>query len=320
MIFILGYISNHLYGKGMYFRMSKKWVYPLSAVVLGSSLMLSACGSADTGKTEKKPETATPEQPATNNQATPAATTPAVAPELQASIDQYQKWVIEQTDQLVKSTEGFTNAVKSGDMETAKKLYAPARAYYERIEPIAESLGDFDPWIDAREGDVPDNEWRGYHKLEKALWETKSVADQGKVADQLLQDVKQLRVKVESVDIDVKMLVTGAVELLNEVSTSKVTGEEERYSRTDMYDFAANVEGANEIFKVLKSTVEAKDAALATEIEDRFKALDQELAPYRKGDGFVLYNEIKEDQVKKLSQALDALAEPLSKMGTILGG
>lgn len=296
--------------------MSKKWVYPLSAVVLGSSLMLSACGSGDT---EKKPEAAAPEQPAASNQ-TASSTTGTSTPDLKAPIEQYQKWVIEQTDQLVKETEAFTNAIKAGDMEKAKELYAPARSYFEKIEPIAESLGDFDPWIDAREGDVPDSEWRGYHKLEKALWETKSVKGMDKVADQLLQDVKQLRVKVENVQIDVPMLVTGAVELLNEVSTSKVTGEEERYSHTDMYDFAANVEGAYEIFKVLKSAVEAKDPALASEIESRFKALDEEIAPYRKGDGFVLYTEIKEDQVKKLSQTLDALAEPLSKMGTIVGG
>ncbi|HBZ81562.1 MULTISPECIES: iron uptake system protein EfeO [Brevibacillus] len=295
--------------------MMKKWGYPLSAVVLGSSLMLSACGSAETPKEEKKPEATQPATPAATE--TPAATT---AVDLKAPIDDYRKWVIEQTDQLVKATESFTAAVKAGDMEKAKKEYAPARAYFERIEPIAESLGDFDPWIDAREGDVPDNEWRGYHKLEKALWETKSVADSGAVADQLLQDVKQLRVKVESVEIDVKMLVTGAVELLNEVSTSKVTGEEERYSHTDLYDFAANVEGANEIFKVLKPAVDAKDAALSKEIETRFAELDAALAPYRKDGGYVLYTELKPDEVKKLSQALDALAEPLSKMGTIIGG
>jgi iron uptake system component EfeO len=156
--------------------------------------------------------------------------------------------------------------------------------------------------------------------LEKALWETKSLAGQDQVADQLLQDVKQLRVKVESVDIDAKLLVTGAVELLNEVSSSKVTGEEERYSRTDLYDFAANVEGANEIFKVLKASVEKKDAALAKEIETRFGELDKALNPYRKDKDYVLFNELKEDQIKKLSQSLDALAEPLSKMGTILGG
>lgn len=299
--------------------MSNKWVYPLSAVVLSSSLLLAACGSGEAQKEEKKPEAAQPDKPAATDQSASAPAS-AAAPELQASIDEYQKWVISQTDQFVKATESFTNAVKAGDMEKAKKEYAPARTYYEKIEPIAESLGDFDPWIDAREGDVPDNEWRGYHKLEKALWEAKSVADQEKVADQLLQDVKQLRVKVESVDIDVKMLVTGAVELLNEVSSSKVTGEEERYSHTDLYDFAANVEGASEIFNVLKASVAAKDAELAKEIETRFSDLDKALAPYRKDDGYVLYTELKEDQVKKLSQAIDALAEPLSKMGTIIGG
>lgn len=299
--------------------MIQKWSYPLAAVVLGSSL-LAACGNAQTQTEEKKPDAAQPDKPAAADQSATASTAPAISPELQASIDQYRKWVVDQTDQFVKATESFTTAVKAGDMEKAKKEYAPARAYFEKIEPIAESLGDFDPWIDAREGDVPDNEWRGYHKLEKALWETKSVADQGKVADQLLQDVKQLRVKVESVEIDVPMLVTGAVELLNEVSTSKVTGEEERYSHTDLYDFAANVEGAHEIYKVLKPAVTAKDSALASEIEARFADLDKALAPYRKGDGYVLYTELKEDQVKKLSQSLDALAEPLSKMGKIVGG
>ncbi|MCR8634247.1 iron uptake system protein EfeO [Paenibacillus radicis (ex Xue et al. 2023)] len=309
--------------------MNKKWSYPLSAVVLGSALLLSGCGDSEANKDAKKPEATQPAKPAVADKpadkpAEKAGEKPAAAndaaPNLKVSIDQYRKWVIEQTDQLVKSTESFTKAVKAGDIEAAKKQYAPARAYYERIEPIAESLGDFDPWIDAREGDVPDNEWRGYHKLEKALWETKSLAGQDKVADQLLQDVKQLRVKVESVEIDAKLLVTGAVELLNEVSSSKVTGEEERYSRTDLYDFAANVEGANEIFKVLKASVEKKDAALSKEIETRFGELDKALTPYRRDKDYVLYSDLKEDEIKKLSQALDALAEPLSKMGTILGG
>lgn len=294
--------------------MSKKWGFSLTAAVLGTSLVFTGCGSKETVQEQPKQETVQPASGAAEQAA------PSVSPELQDSIEAYHKWVIEQTDLFVKSTESFTQAIKAGDIEAAKKQYAPARMYFERIEPIAESLGDFDPWIDAREGDVPDHEWRGYHKLEKALWETKSVAGQEHIADQLLQDVKQLRVKVEGVEIDALMLVTGAVELLNEVSSSKVTGEEERYSHTDLYDFAANVEGANQIFKVLKSSVETKDAELAKEIETRFSELDQALSPYKNGDEYVLYTELKEDEVKKLSQALDALAEPLSKMGTILGG
>lgn len=292
--------------------MRKQWGYPLTAIALSSSLVFTGCGSNESKTTsEVKPEAA-----AQSEQKTAAATTP----ELDAAIADYHKWVIEQTDLFVKATDGFTHAVKAGDIEEAKKQYAPARMYFERIEPIAESLGDFDPWIDAREGDVPAEEWRGYHRLEKALWETKSVAGQEKIADQLLQDAKQLRVKVESVEIDPLMLVTGAVELLNEVSSSKVTGEEERYSHTDLYDFAANVQGANEIFKVLQSSVANKDPELAKEIELRFQELDQALAPYKKEQDYVLYTELTEAEVKKLSQALDALAEPLSKMGTILGG
>ncbi|WP_426450715.1 iron uptake system protein EfeO [Paenibacillus sp. S-38] len=283
------------------------------SILLGSSLLLSACGqsaapaASSAAQTEKE-----------------AAVKPAEAAsgaEVQKeAIEKYRQYVIGQTDEFVKAAEAFTKAVKAGDMDTAKSLYAPSRMHFERIEPIAESLGDFDPWIDAREGDVPDNEWRGYHRLEKALWETKSVAGQDKVADQLLQDVKQLRVKVESVEIDTQMLVTGAVELLNEVSSSKVTGEEERYSHTDLYDFAANVEGANEIYQVLKPVVEKKDAALANEINTRFTELDKALQPYRKDKGYVSYTELTPDQTKKLSQAVDALAEPLSKMGTVIGG
>nr|WP_275984065.1 iron uptake system protein EfeO [Paenibacillus hamazuiensis] len=282
--------------------------------MLGTSLLLTACGgNAATGKP------AAQENKAAEGGAKPAAAA-VVTPELKAAVDQYRKFVIAQSDEFVKATDAFTKAVKAGDIETAKKLYGPSRMYYERIEPIAEALGDFDPWIDAREGDVPDNEWRGFHRLEKALWETKSAAGQEKVADQLLQDVKQLRVKVESVEIAPEMLVTGAVELLNEVSNGKVTGEEERYSHTDLYDFAANVEGAKEIFTVLKPVLEKKNAALAGEIDTRFTELDKELAPFRKDKDFVPYTELSKEQTKKLSQAIDALAEPLSKMGTIVEG
>lgn len=67
----------------------------------------------------------------------------------------------------MKKTEEFTNAVKAGELDKAKALYAPARMYYERIEPIAEALGDLDPNIDARDGDVDAADWRGFHRIEK---------------------------------------------------------------------------------------------------------------------------------------------------------
>ncbi|OBZ09726.1 iron ABC transporter substrate-binding protein [Bacillus sp. FJAT-27264] len=297
-----------------------KFSYAVPAGLLAASILFTGCASNNTtGNTAQSTNGASSNTATNAPAATADATNTAAAADFTSAIEQYRTFVIEQCDLFVKETEKFTGAVKAGQIEEAKKLYAPTRMYYERIEPIAEALGDLDPHIDARENDVDPAEWRGFHKLEKALWEDKTTKGSDETADQLLKDAQLLRAKVETVEIDANLLVTGAVELLNEVSSSKVTGEEERYSHTDLYDFVANVEGAQKIYELLKPELAKKDAALEQTIGERFAALQAELAPFKSGDGYVSYQELKEDEVRKLSQNLDALAEPLSNMGTILG-
>ncbi|WP_340397344.1 iron uptake system protein EfeO [Paenibacillus sp. FSL E2-0202] len=293
-----------------------KFTYAVPASLLAASILFTGCANNNNST-----NTAANSTTATNAPTIAAATnTPETATaDFTSAIDQYRTYVIQQCDEFVKQTESFTNAIKEDKIDEAKALYAPARMYYERIEPIAEALGDLDPNIDARENDVDAAEWRGFHKLEKALWQDNTTKDMTEVADQLLKDAQLLRAKVETVEIDANLLVTGAVELLNEVSSSKVTGEEERYSHTDLYDFVANVEGAQKIYELLKPELAKKDADLEKTIGERFAALQAELAPFKSGDGYVSYEELKEDEVRKLSQNLDALAEPLSNMGTILG-
>jgi iron uptake system component EfeO len=288
------------------FQKSTRFV--ILTVVLGNTLMLSACGGS------AKSAGGSPSANAASQASKP------LSEGLKKAIEDYRKYVVDETGQFVKETESFVKAFQAGDVEAAKKLYPTTRMHYERIEPIAESLGDFDPWIDARENDVPESEWRGFHKLEKALWVDKTTSGYDKVADQLLKDVQLLRVKVESVEIEPELLVTGAVELLNEVSSSKVTGEEERYSRTDLYDFAANVQGAEMIFKVLRPELEKKDSSLAKSIETKFTELDQTLAAHRSGNDYKIYTDLKTEDTKLLSQKLDALAEPLSQLGKVLEG
>jgi iron uptake system component EfeO len=239
--------------------------------------------------------------------------------ELAQVTKEYRGYAIGEIDELVKDTEAFTNAVKSGDIEKAKQIYPLARMHYERSEPIAEVFGDLDPEIDAREGDVPASEWRGYHRIEKGLWKENTTVGYEQYADQLLKDVKLLRAKVETVKVTPDLLITGAVDLLNEVSTSKVTGEEDRYSHTDLYDFAANVQGAEKIYELLKPALEKKDKNLSEEIGSHFDQVNQLLNQHKKGDGYVPYTELTSAQVKELSQAIDALAEPLSKMGIVVG-
>ncbi|MBP0725867.1 EfeM/EfeO family lipoprotein [Bacillus sp. RG28] len=238
---------------------------------------------------------------------------------LDSEITSYREYVVSQSEEFISSTQKFVDAINSGNINEAKRLYPISRSYYERIEPIAESFGDLDPKIDAREGDVPANEWSGFHKIEQTLWVNNTTKGLEKVTEQLMSDAKYLRAKVETAKIDPILFVTGPVELLNEVSTSKVSGEEERYSHTDLADFAANVEGSEKIAQLLMPKIKEKNLKLGSTIETRFHELMSNLNKYKRGDQYVSYTELKKDEVKKLSQQVDALAEPISKIGTTLG-
>lgn len=247
---------------------------------------------------------------------------PKAAPATEAAQDSeavqaYRTWVLSQADQFLVQAEAFAQAVIAGDRDKAKSLYAPSRMFFERIEPIAEALGDFDPRLDAREGDVPEADWRGYHKLEKLLWSTADLKAGVPVAETLVSDVRLLRAQLETAEITVNGMVTGAVELLNEVSSSKVTGEEERYSRTDLWDFEANVQGAEQIWKILSPQVRTSDPELAQTLDSRFSLLFGLLDAQKKDGVFRLYDEVLPPEVKALAAAVDALAEPLARLGAL---
>lgn len=237
----------------------------------------------------------------------------------------YRQFVIEQIDLLLADTEKFVKALKSGDLKRAKEIYPLARMYYERSEPIAESFGDLDPRIDARladlQGEGREKDWSGFHKIEKILWEDNTTKGTEATADQLLLDIKELRAKIPTVKVDAELMLTGAVDLLNEVSTSKITGEEDIFSKTDLYDFKANIEGAEKIYELFRPYLLKKDKKLADEIEAQFKAVDALLAKHnRSKDGydFIGYDKLSQTDIKELAEAVNKLGEPLSKMGVIL--
>ncbi|MEH0111277.1 iron uptake system protein EfeO [Tersicoccus sp. MR15.9] len=240
---------------------------------------------------------------------------------LTTATTQYRAYVKEQTEQLVTGTAKFVAAVKAGDTAGARALYASTRSHWERIEPVAESFGDLDPRIDAREADLEKGQtWTGWHRLEKDLWPPATgytaltAAQRTTVADQLLADTKELAKRTTAATLTPAQLGNGAKELLDEVATGKITGEEEAFSHTDLWDFQANVDGARIAFTSLRPALEAKDKALATTLSTRFDALQKELDQYRKGDGFVSYTDLTPAQVKTLSTRVDALSEPLAKL------
>ncbi|MFE0515558.1 iron uptake system protein EfeO [Streptomyces sp. NPDC058964] len=240
-------------------------------------------------------------------------------PRLDKAVADYREYAQQQADATVPLAETFAKAIKAGDMEAAKKAYAPSRLGWERTEPIAESFGDIDPKTDTRADGLEDGQkWTGWHRLEKALWADKKIGDAEKtLADQLVTDLKDWQERVGKAEITPTSMANGAKELLDEVATGKVTGEEERYSHTDLVDFKANVEGAQKAYELLKPVASKNDPALTTELDKQFGALNTQLDKYRSDKNsydFVSYDKVTADQRKELLDSVNALAEPLSKL------
>ncbi|MFD3932276.1 iron uptake system protein EfeO [Streptomyces sp. NPDC058614] len=244
-------------------------------------------------------------------------------PRLDKAVAAYRAYAQAQADETLPKVKVFTDAVKAGDLEAAKAAYAPSRIGWERTEPVAESFGDIDPKVDVREdgleeGQDLEKDWTGWHRLERSLWKDKKLTDRdSELADQLITDLTDWQNRVGKAEITPTSMANGAKELLDEVATGKVTGEEERYSHTDLVDFKANVEGAEESYALLKPVAAENDAALTKELDKQFAALNTLLDQYREDKTsyeFTSYDKVGDADRKELSDAVNALAEPLSKL------
>lgn len=255
----------------------------------------------------------------------PGAAAPAKpsAMDLVGPLAEYKVYVTGEVAALLDGTRQFAAAVKAGRLDEAKALYAPTRVHYERIEPVAELFSDLDASIDAREDDFEDGPkdptWTGFHRLERLLFKDGKTEGAAPFADKLLADVTELQSRLKDLTVAPKDMVGGAAALIEEVAATKLSGEEDRYSRTDLYDFQANVDGAQKIVTLLRPLLQKQDAALLKRTDDNFAKVDALLAKYRKGDGFESYEAVSEADRTAMKGPISTLAEDLSRLRGTLG-
>ena len=247
------------------------------------------------------------------------------------AVTQYISYAKDQVGELVTDTKAFVAAYESGDSATAKQLYAGARSHYERIEPLAEKFPELDASLDLREADLESGDtWTGWHRIEKDLWPPASgytaltPAERKTLGDKLDSDTQKLYDLLydPSFTVTLSDVSNGAIGLMDEVATGKITGEEETWSHTDLWDFQANIEGAKVSFENVRDIANSKGAtgkALVKQIDSDFATLSTTLGQYGSLDtGYKYYNELTTDQVKQLSDQVNALSEPLSKLTAVV--
>jgi len=238
-------------------------------------------------------------------------------------LTQYKVYVTGEVDKLVAETKKFAAAVKTGKIEEAKALYGPTRQHYERIEPIAELFDDLDKAIDSRADDYEAKEkdpgFPGFHRIEYALWSEKSTKAAVPVAEKLVANVEELKKRLKELTFPPEKVVGGAAALIEEVAKTKISGEEDRYSGTDLYDFEANFAGAKKIVELFRKQIEKADAKLLTEIEGNFSKVEKVLAKYKTKTGYENYEKLSKEDKNALQAAITPLVEDLSKLRGALG-
>ncbi len=277
-----------------------------------------------------------------------------------AAVVDYVNFVKNEVAELQPNVEKFAKAYADGEDQAAREAFAPTRVNYERIEPIAEALGVLDPRIDYREidylaeaaalktDDPTFTQWLGFHRMEKDLWvpaknavqpdgtsawdgwEASTPAQRKVIADAMVADIDRLYETVHASDfiatqkLDIATVSNGASSLLEEIAKGKVTGEEDWWSHTDLWDFQANLQGSRIAFDLVAPIAERKSdegkqlvAGLRTEF-DSLQALLDKYGSLK--SGYVGYDTVTREQQRELVDQIDATREPLSKLtNAVLG-
>lgn len=260
-----------------------------------------------------------------------AAPTGSVQTILTEGAASYGEYVATTVSGMVTAVGRLKTAVDSGDVAAAKRQYALARPFYEKIESDVEGFvlagysatdnrGNLDYLIDMRASNLdPAVGWHGFHAIERDLWKNgKITASTKKLAAELSTNVGKLATLSKTLEFKPEDLANGAAGLLEEVQSGKISGEEEAYSHLDLVDFAANVEGAQQAFAALKPGLTKIDAQLTKQISTQFDAVDALLDEYRDSaalGGYKAYTAaLKATDASTLSRGVQALQVPLSKI------
>ncbi|MGE8150310.1 iron uptake system protein EfeO [Pseudomonas vancouverensis] len=239
-------------------------------------------------------------------------------------LSEFRVYLSSQGSALIKTVTALEQAIETGDLAQAQSLYAPARAAYQRVAPAAQRLAELDNSINARadyfEKREQDADFGGFHRIEYALFQQRNLEGLTPVAQRLLSDVTTLKQQLLAQSLLPEQLVSIVVRNLNSIAEVRASsGEEERYSHTDLNGFAANVEVAHKVVELLRPLLTKSAANVLPGIDKALNAVDAELNGLKVNDGYASYDSVGAEQRKQLADKAKALAAALDGIDPALG-
>lgn len=128
-------------------------------------------------------------------------------------------------------------ALASGDLVASKTAYIASRPPYEEIEVLAtgKMIGELDGKIDSRpyalDGGEDDDEWQGFHRVERDLYRDEDTKAAKESLKALIGSVDKLcEVLDDGGDIKPQQSLDGQLALAYELAAKKYSSEEETWS------------------------------------------------------------------------------------------
>ncbi|PYB89183.1 multidrug DMT transporter permease [Pseudomonas koreensis] len=239
-------------------------------------------------------------------------------------LSEFRVYLAVQSSALIKAATALNQAIASGDLEQAQALYLPARAAYQRLAPAAQRLAELDNQINARadyfEKREQDPAFVGFHRLEYALFQQRNLDDVTPIAQRLLADVTTLKQQLLAQSLPPEQLVGIVVRNLNSLADVRAgSGEEERYSHSDLNGFAANAQTARKVVDLLRPMLSKSAAELLPKIDQALDDFDSQLNAFKSADGYVSYDAVTAAQRQQITAKAKALATALNGIDPALG-
>ncbi|UQS16231.1 iron uptake system protein EfeO [Pseudomonas sp. HS6] len=239
-------------------------------------------------------------------------------------LSEFRVYLATQSSALIRAVTALNQAITSGDLAQAQAAYLPARAAYQRLAPAAQRLAELDNSINARadyfEKREQDPAFVGFHRIEYALFQQRSLDGLSPVAERLLGDVTTLKQQLLAQSLPPEQLVEILVRNLNTLADVRAaSGEEERYSHGDLNGFAANLETAHKVVELLRPMLTKSAADLLPKIDSALTDFDTTLNGFKVKDGYASYDTVNGEQRKQIADKAKALADALDAIDPALG-
>ncbi|MBV4545878.1 iron uptake system protein EfeO [Pseudomonas triticicola] len=239
-------------------------------------------------------------------------------------LSEFRVYLAVQGSALIKAATALNQAIASGDLAQAQALYLPARAAYQRLAPAAQRLAELDNQINARadyfEKREQDPAFVGFHRLEYALFQQRNLDDVMPIAQRLLADVTTLKQQLLAQSLPPEQLVGIVVRNLNSLAEVRAgSGEEERYSHSDLNGFAANAQTARKVVDLLRPMLSKSSADVLANVDQAMSDFDNQLNAFKSADGYVSYDAVTAAQRQQIATKAKALAAAMDGIDPALG-